>query len=77
MWWTISPISSMWPTIARERPLPVPGTLATVEPTESWVTSAKAPAASRKTAAGACSYPEGPAAVSSFRRDSGTAMGDR
>ena len=45
----------MWPTMATERPLPVPGTLATVEPTESLVTSAKADAASRKTAAGACS----------------------
>src|SRR5215207_2427990 len=67
----------MWPTMATERPggwVLIPGTRATVEPTESWVTSAKALAASRKTAAGACSYPEGPAAVSSLRRVSGTAM---
>ena len=55
MWWTISPISSMCPTIATERPPAVPGTRATVEPTVSKVTSAKAEAASRNTAAGACS----------------------
>src|SRR3954454_21540742 len=68
----------MWPTTASDRPgrsAAVPGTLAPVEPTESWVTSAKAPAASRNTAAGACSYPEGPAAVISLRRVSGIAMG--
>src|SRR5215218_973864 len=64
----------MWPTMATERPSPVPGTRATVDPTLSWLTSAKAPAASRKTAAGACSYPDGPAAVSSLRRVSGTGM---
>src|SRR5829696_9065745 len=67
----------MWPTMATERPggwVLIPGTFATVDPTLSWVTSAKAPAASRKTAAGACSYPEGPAAVSSLRRVSGSAM---
>ena len=55
MWWTISPISSMWPTIASDLPVPVPGTRATVEPIVSYVTSAKADAASRNTAAGACS----------------------
>src|SRR5687767_4679988 len=75
MWWTISPISSMCPTTASERPPEVPGTLAKLEPTESEVTSANAPAASRKTAAGACSYPEGPAALSSLTRVSGTGMG--
>ena len=55
MWWTISPISSMWPTTATNGPSPVPLTRATVEPMVSWVISAKAAAASRKTAAGACS----------------------
>src|SRR3954464_15844452 len=64
----------MWPTIASDLPLPVPGTRATVEPTVSYVTSAKADAASRKTAAGACSYPEGPAAVSSLCSVSGIPM---
>ena len=38
----------------------------------SYVTSANADAASRNTAAGACSYPDGPAAVSSRRRVSGS-----
>ena len=77
MWWTISPISSMWPTIATDRPGRAgsrPGTRATVEPTLSCVTSANAAAASRKAAAGACSYPEGPAAVSSRRSVSGSAI---
>ena len=55
MWWTISPISSMWPTTATDSPPEVPGTRATDEPTESYVTSANAAAASRNTAAGACS----------------------
>ena len=55
MWWTISPISSMWPITASSGPPAVPFTRATVEPTLSWVTSAKAAAASRKTAAAACS----------------------
>ena len=35
MWWTISPISSMWPMTATDLPPPVPATRATVEPTES------------------------------------------
>src|SRR5918995_3556110 len=74
MWWTISPISSMWPTTASSGPSPVPLTRATVEPTVSWETSANALAASRNTAAAACSYPEGPGAVSSLRRTSGTDM---
>ena len=55
MWWTISPISSMWPTIATTGPSPEPRTRATVEPTESALTSANEEQASRKTAAGACS----------------------
>src|SRR4051794_6461231 len=78
MWWTIRPISSMCPTTASDRPGgsdAVPGTLATVEPTASWLTSAKAPAASRNAVAGACSYPEGPAAVISVSRVSGMAIG--
>ena len=37
MWWTISPISSMWPTIASDRPVAGAGTRATVEPTVSVV----------------------------------------
>ena len=55
MWWTIRPISSMWPMTATNGPSPVPFTRATVEPTVSWVISAKAPAASRNTAAAPCS----------------------
>ena len=55
MWWTISPISSMWPITASSGPSAVPFTRATVEPTLSWLTSANAAAASRKTAAAACS----------------------
>ena len=53
MWWTISPISSMWPTIASTGPPAVPTTRATVEPTVSWVTSANSAQASRNTVAGA------------------------
>ncbi len=45
----------MWPTIASDGPSAVPATRATVEPTVSWVTSAKAAAASRNTAAAGCS----------------------
>src|SRR5690242_9282483 len=75
MWWTISPISSMWPTTATVGPSPVPATRATVEPTESYSISApNAAAASRKTAAGACSYPDGPGAVRSLRNESGSGM---
>ena len=52
---TISPISSMCPTIASSGPFPVPGTRAIEEPSESPVTSANADAASRHTAVGALS----------------------
>src|SRR5688572_4802009 len=74
MWWTIRPISSMCPTTASSGPPAVPLTRATLEPTLSLVTSANDAAASRKTAAAACSYPEGPGAVSRLRRTSGTGM---
>src|SRR5215211_7286330 len=65
----------MWPITARSGPSAVPLTRATVEPTLSWLMSANAAAASRKTAAAACSYPDGPGAVSSLRRTSGTGIG--
>ena len=56
MWWTISPISSMWPAIATSGPSPDPRTRATVEPTVSERDLvANAAHASRNTAAGACS----------------------
>jgi hypothetical protein len=56
MWVTITPISSMWPTIASfGAPSAVPGTRAQTEPMTSVVTSAWAAMASRKTAAGAVS----------------------
>ena len=55
MWVTMSPISSMCPTIASVGPPPVPLTRAHEEPMTSLVTSANAPAASRHTSAGAVS----------------------
>src|SRR3954454_4618749 len=65
----------MWPTTATVGPPPVPATLATVEPTESYsICAPNAAAASRKTAAGACSYPDGPGALSSLRSVSGSGM---
>ena len=45
----------MWPITASSGPSAVPFTRATLEPTLSWLTSANAAAASRKTAAAACS----------------------
>ena len=47
---------------------------ATDDPSVSLETSAKAEAASRQTAVGAVSKPDGPGAVSRFRRSSGIAM---
>src|SRR3954468_19338225 len=71
---TITPISSMCPTIASVSPSPVPATRAHEEPMTSAETSANAPAASRKTRAGVASKPDGPVAVSSERRTGGIAI---
>ena len=72
---TISPISSMWPTIASVGPPAVPGTRAQTDPMTSVTTSANAEAASRNTPAGAVSYPDGPWAVSSERSTGGIDIG--
>ena len=65
MYWTMTPISSMWPSsmIVGEPP---GFTSAMLLPATSVVTSAKARASSRQTRAGADSNPEGPG-VSSRR----------
>jgi hypothetical protein len=52
---TISPISSLWPTIATDGPSAVPRTRAHTDPMTSVVTSAKEEAACAKTRAGAVS----------------------
>jgi hypothetical protein len=50
----------------------VPGTRAIDEPSVSLVTAANADAASRHTAEGADSYPDGPGAVRSDRSNGGS-----
>ena len=68
---TISPISSMCPTIASSGPFPVPGTRATEEPSESPVTP-RTPTRPRATLQSARPRsPDGPGAVSSERRTDG------
>src|SRR4051794_5065480 len=75
---TTRPISSMWPTTIVSGPSPLPFTRATDEPTTSPETSApNSAAASRHTRAGAVSYPDGPGAVSSELRRSGSGTGAR
>src|SRR4051812_25140846 len=65
----------MCPMTASSGPPAVPFTRATVDPTLSGGTSAKPDAASRKNVAARRSSPQGPGAVSSLRRTSGTGMG--
>src|SRR5438067_5726513 len=73
----VTPISSMWPRSASVgAPSPRP-TRANDVPSVSVVTSANADAACRQIFAGASSCPDGPGAVSSDCKSSGSAIGLR